>query len=445
MKKLKMSPITSTLSNAFRFNIVYKILSLVFASSLSLQVLAIESVASRDVGISEFRAEILKAELQRRVDTGELPGAVFMAVRNGKIAVHQAVGFQDKAAKTPMKLDSIFRIASMTKPIVSTAIMMLSEQGKLLISDPLSKHLPEFANMKVVVEKNATDEKSEFVLEPVLREITIQDLLRHTSGLTYGMFDKSRVDTMYMEANLQSQDQTLAQKVSKLATLPLKHQPGTVWDYSLSTDVLGRVVEVITNKSLDIALNEMILAPLKMNDTGFWVPETKLNRLAQPQIDPKTGKTFPVHPVNSLPKLLNGGGGLVSTASDYARFSQMMLNMGELEGVRILSRKSIELMTSNHLPPNVVFTNLVNYKWGSAGPRPESGMGFGLGFAVRLESGRSTLPGSTGEFWWLGSTGTNFVIDPKEKMTLILLTQQPDRLLDYLNLMRQMGYSMLLN
>ena len=178
-----------------------------------------------------------------------------MAVRNGKIAVHQAVGFQDKTTKTPMKPDSIFRIASMTKPIVSTAILMLSEQGKLLISDPLSKHLPEFANMKVLVEKNAADEKSEFVLEPVRREITIQDLLRHTSGLTYGQFDKSSVDSMYRDANLLSRDQTLAQQVSKLATMPLKHQPGTVWDYSLSVDVLARVVEVITGKTLDIALN----------------------------------------------------------------------------------------------------------------------------------------------------------------------------------------------
>jgi len=419
----------------------YRVVALVFASCLSSYVLAIESAAPRDVGISESRAEIFRNELQRRVDAGELPGAVFMAVKNGKIAVHQAVGFQDKATKTPMKTDSIFRIASMTKPIVSTAILMLTEQGKLLISDPLSKHLPEFANMKVLVEKNAADEKSEFVLEPVRREITIQDLLRHTSGLTYGIFDKSRVDTMYMEANLQSREQTLAQQVSKLATLPLKHQPGTVWDYSLATDVLGRVIEVITNKPLDIALNEMVLTPLKMNDTGFWVPATKLNRLAQPQIDPKTGKTFPVRTVDSIPKLLSGGGGMVSTAADYARFSQMMLNMGELEGVRILSRKSIELMTANHLPPNVLFTNRVSF----LAPKLESGMGFGLGFAVRLESGRSSLPGSTGEFWWNGASGTNFVIDPKEKMTLILLTQQPDGLLDYLKLMRQMGNSMLLN
>jgi CubicO group peptidase (beta-lactamase class C family) len=239
-----------------RRHLFYRVVALVFASCLSSYVLAIESVVPRDVGISASRAEIFRNELQRRVDAGELPGAVFMAVRNGKIAVHQAVGFQDKTTKTPMKPDSIFRIASMTKPIVSTAILMLSEQGKLLISDPLSKHLPEFANMKVLVEKNAADEKSEFVLEPVRREITIQDLLRHTSGLTYGQFDKSRVDSMYRDANLLSRDQTLAQQVSKLATIPLKHQPGTVWDYSLSVDVLARVVEVITGKTLDLALNE---------------------------------------------------------------------------------------------------------------------------------------------------------------------------------------------
>lgn len=441
-----MNKISLHESNASsRQHLFYRVVALFFASCLSSHALAIESVAPRDVGISESRAEKFRNELQRRVDAGELPGAVFMAVRNGKIAVHQAVGFQDKAARTPMKPDSIFEIASMTKPIVSTAILMLSEQGKLLISDPLSKHLPEFANMKVLVEKNAADEKSEFVLEPVRREITIQDLLRHTSGLTYGLFDKSRVDSMYKDANLLSEDQTLAQQVSKLAAMPLKHQPGTVWDYSLSVDVLARVVEVITGKTLDIALNEMIFVPLKMNDTGFWVHSTKLNRLAKSQINPKTGKPFFGGPANSLPKLLEGGGGLISTASDYARFSQMMLNLGELEGARILSRKSIELMTSNHLPPNVSFTDVVNSRWGSIGPTPAVGMGFGLGFAVRLENGRSTLPGSTGEFWWLGSTGTNFVIDPKEKLILILLTQQPDRLSDYLNLMRQMGYAMLVD
>ena len=441
-----MSLIPSRKSDARRWDdLVHQVVALAIASTLSMPALAIEKTAPQEVGFSEAHAVNLRNELQRRVDAGELPGAVFMAVRNGKIAVHQAVGFQDKSAKTPMSPDSIFRIASMTKPIVSTAIMMLAEQGKLLVSDPLSKHIPEFANPKVLVEKNSADGKSEFALESARREITIQDLLRHTSGLSYGQFDKSRVDAMYMEANLLSREQTLAQQVSKLATMPLKHQPGTVWDYSLSVDVLGRVVEVVTGKTLDVALNDMVLAPLKMNDTGFWVPSSKLSRLAQAQINPKTGKPYFDRPVDSPPMLLNGGGGMVSTAADYARFCQMMLNMGELEGVRILSRKSIELMTSNHLPPNVGFTNTVNYAWGNLGPRPEAGMGFGLGFAVRLENGKSTLPGSTGEYWWSGSTGTNFVIDPKEKLVLILLTQQPDRLRDYLSLMRQMGYAMLLN
>ncbi|MFM6991503.1 MAG: serine hydrolase domain-containing protein [Rhodoferax sp.] len=441
-----MSLIPSRKSDARRWgDLVQQVIALAIASTLSMPALSIEKTAPQEVGLSEARAVNLRNELQRRVDAGELPGAVFMAVRNGKIAVHQAVGFQDKSAKTPMSPDSIFRIASMTKPIVSTAIMMLAEQGKLYVSDPLSKHIPEFANSKVLVEKNSADGKSEFALESARREITIQDLLRHTSGLSYGQFDKSRVDAMYMEANLLSREQTLAHQVSKLATMPLKHQPGTVWDYSLSVDVLGRVVEVVTGKTLDVALNDMVLAPLKMNDTGFWVPSSKLSRLAQAQINPKTGKPYFDRPVDSPPMLLNGGGGMVSTAADYARFCQMMLNMGELEGVRILSRKSIELMTSNHLPPNVGFTNTVNYAWGNLGPRPEAGMGFGLGFAVRLENGKSTLPGSTGEYWWSGSTGTNFVIDPKEKLVLILLTQQPDRLRDYLSLMRQMGYAMILN
>ena len=444
IEELKMSQNYLLNSTTYRWgSCVRPLLAFALATSFSTLVLALEKASPREVGLSESRTENFRMELQRRVDTGELPGAVFMAIRNGKVAVHQAVGFQDKSARVAMSPDSIFRVASMTKPIVSTAIMMLSEQGKLLISDPLSKHLPEFANMKVLVEKNSADGKADFVLEPTRREITIQDLLRHTSGLTYGQFDRSKVDSMYVEANVLSRDQTLAQQVSKLSTLPLKHQPGAVWEYSLSVDVLGRVVEVVTGKTLDVALNEMILSPLKMNDTGFWVPAEKLGRLAQSQINPKTGKPYIDRPVDAPPTLLNGGGGLVSTSADYARFCQMMLNLGELDGVRILSRKSIQLMTSNHLPPNVGFTNTVNYAWGNLGPRPEAGMGFGLGFAVRLENGRSTLPGSTGEFWWSGSTGTNFVIDPNENLILILLTQQPDRLRDYLSLMRQMGNAML--
>lgn len=413
----------------------------VFCLSAGAASLPVASPAA--VGLSPVRAEQFRTELQRRVDKGELPGAVLMVVRNGKVAIHQAVGFQDKQANKPMAIDSIFRIASMTKPIVSTAIMMLAERGQLLLADPVSRHLPEFKDQKVGVERQNADGKSEWVLEPVRREMTIQDLLRHTAGLSYGQFDRSRVDSMYMESNVLSREQTLAQQVARLATLPLKHQPGTVWDYSLSVDVLGRIVEVITGKSLDVALQEMVLGPLKMHDTGFWVSPDKIHRVAQPQINPATGKPYFDRPVNARPSLLSGGGGLVSTAADYARFCQMFLNKGELEGVRILARKSVELMTSNHLPPNVTFTNTVNYVWGNLGPRPEAGMGFGLGFAVRLESGRSTLPGSVGEYWWSGSTGTNFVIDPKEQMALILLTQQPDRLRDYLSLMRQMGHALI--
>jgi CubicO group peptidase (beta-lactamase class C family) len=274
--------------------------------------------------------------------------------------------------------------------------------------------------------------------------MTVHDLFRHTSGLTYGSFDNSFVDKLVVNAGILGQDQTLAEQTSKLAKLPLKHQPGSTFDYSLSVDVLGRIIEVVSGEELDQFIEKNITVPLKMADTGFWVPEDKHSRIAYPQIDPKTGKPFFIRPVETRPKRLNAGGGMVSTARDYVRFCQMLLNGGELEGVKLLGPKTVELMTSDHLPPLVKFPDRYYTSRSVLTAMPDHGMGFGLGFAVRTHQGRSALHGSVGEYWWSGSTGTNFVIDPSNKFILILLTQQPDRLAEYLALMRNMGYPLIL-
>lgn len=415
---------------------------LIFLMALG-SALAMDRTEPKAVGLSAAKSQAFKNELQRRVDLGEMPGAVLLVARNGKIAIHEAVGYLDRNAATPMKTDAIFRMASLTKPIVSVAAMMLVEDGQLLLHDPVSKYLPEFKDTQVAVQTIGPDGKADWKLERQRRPMTIQDLFRHTAGLTYGQFDNSHVDQLYLQAGILARDQTLEEQVRKIAALPLKHQPGTTFDYSLAVDVLGRVIEVVSGKTLDVFIKERITEPLGMADTGFWVEPSKHSRIAEPQTNPATGKPYIDRPVTSRPTLLNGGGGMVSTARDYARFCQMLLNAGQLEGRRYLSRKSVELMTANHLPTNVRYTERTLTVWANLSPTPDYGTGFGLGFAVRTENGRSSMQGSVGEFWWAGSTGTNFVVDPKEKLILILLTQQPTRMFDYLALMRQMGHALI--
>src|SRR5579871_1539328 len=290
------------------------------------------------VGFSSERLQRLSGAFQTDVDNSQIPGAVVLIARNGKVAYFKAFGFQDREKRVPMKTDAIFKVASMTKPFTSVAAMMLVEEGKLQLIDPVSVYLPEFKELQVGVEKvNPATGNSELSLQPAQREMTVQDLLRHTSGLTYGIFGKSLVKQAYNDAKLFDQGQTLAGVVSKLSKLPLAYQPGTTWDYSMSTDVLGRIVEVVSGKSLDQFIAERIAKPLGLSDTGFSLAEEKLDRLAQPQVDATTGKPPFIWP--DLTKQINwasGGGGMVSTASDYARFAQMMLNGGELNGVRLL-------------------------------------------------------------------------------------------------------------
>ena len=414
--------------------------------SISRQEQTLTYALPEEVGISSEKSNLLVNELELRVTQGELPGAVLMVVRNHKVVIHEPIGFRDRIEHSKMQKDSIFRIASMTKPIVSICALQLMEQGKLSLEDPVSKFLPEFENIQVGEETTNLLGEKELSLVPPNKKMTIQDLMRHTSGLTYGWVKTALVDQLYESNQVMLMDQTLEEQVKKLASLPLKHQPGTTWEYGLSTDVLGRVIEVIAEESLDHILQRYIFEPLQMIDTQFGFDSQKLHRVAESQINPETGKRFLNLATSIKPKKLSGGGGLTSTAMDYAKFCQMILNDGELYGKRIISRKSLELMVANHLPDQTNFPASTLYEWGTAMPSPSHfGTGFGLGFQVRLEAGRNPLPGSVGDLTWLGVWGTSFVIDPKEKLILILLTQQPNKLIEHHRLLRQMIYSLLEN
>jgi CubicO group peptidase (beta-lactamase class C family) len=379
-----------------------------------------------DVGFSSERLKRVTDAFQSEVDKGAIPGAVVLIARNGKIAYLEAFGFQDRERKKPMTTDAIFRIASMSKPITSVAVMILVEEGKIQLLDPVSHYLPEFKGVQVGVERlNTTTGNSELIGEPSRQEMTIQDLLRHTSGLTYGIFGKSLVKQAYNEANLFDRNQTLAEFVSKIAKLPLAYHPGTTWEYSHSTDVLGRVVEVVSGVTLDQFVADRIAKPLGLSDTGFFVPAEKLDRLAETQIDPTTGKRWPTFDVTNRPNLLAGGSGMVSTAEDYVRFAQMLLNGGELDQVRLLSPRTVSFMTSDHLWPGVGFSPVTLNLFEPLGiaPTPKVGQGFGLGFVVRTQEGRNPMPGSPGEYFWAGIWGTAFWVDPREKLITVLMMQ----------------------
>lgn len=362
------------------------------------------------VGLSTRHLSRLTDVLRGAIDRGIIPGAVALIARHGKIAHLQALGLRDPAGASPMQDDTIFRIYSMTKPIVSVAVMMLVEEGRLMLSDPLPKHLPAFADPKVAVERDGKVE-----IEPAARDITIQDLLRHTSGLTYEFRGTAPVQKMYMDAKVFRRNQTNADQVATLATLPLMHQPGARWEYSRSTDVLGRLVEVVSGLTLGEFLHQRIIAPLGMVDTAFQVPEQKHGRLAEAFArDPETGAAVQLIEVGEKPMFESGGGGMVSTAVDYARFCQMLLSGGTLDGVRLIGRKTVELMTADHLGPVTGSPDLLL-----------PGYGFGLGFAVRRHAGMAQIPGSVGEYYWGGLAGTTFWIDPKEQLFAIGMIQGP--------------------
>lgn len=393
-----------------------------------------------DVGMSAERLSRLTAVMKAGVDKGEIPGAVVMIVRRGKVAYLESFGYRDREQKAPMRPDAIFRIASMTKPFTSLAVMLLEEEGKLQITNPASRYLPELKDLKVGVEKTDAAGKPELVLEPARREMTVQDLLRHTSGLIYPFSGKPLVRQAYVDAKVMDDGQTNAEMVTKLSKLPLQYQPGTTWEYSMATDVLARIVEVVSGMEFDAFVAERIARPLSLKDSGFWVEGAKRERIAEPQSDAATGKRPPLRDVTKRPAWLSGGGGMVSTAADYARLCQMFLNGGQLGGVRLVSRKTVELMTSDHLPPGTQFGPATAPIFGPLAPSPEMGQGFGLGFAVRTEPGRNPLHGSAGDYFWGGAYGTYFWIDPKEKLIAILMMQAPAQRLQYRYLTRELVY-----
>ena len=357
-----------------------------------------------DVGLSSDRLNIISATLKAHIEKGVIPGAVAMVVSDGKIAYFESFGMRDLETSSPMQKDTIFQIYSMSKPITSVALMMLHEQGRIYLGDPVSKYIPEFKELKVGEEGS----------EPAIKQITIHDLLRHTSGLTYGFMGNSKIHKMYKETGVGSHDQTLEEMITKLSKIPLVFEPGTKWGYGRSTDVLGRVIEVVSGVSLDKFFENRILKPLKMKDTGFYVKPDEIDRVAKP--GPKA--KWPSHYPTATPKALLGGQGLVSTAHDYMQFMQMLMNKGQLEGVRLLSTNTVDYMTTDHL----------GFSIPKKGPGyfPGEGHGFGLGFAVREHTGVVRIPGYAGDFGWMGAGGTSFFISPHNKLGAVFMTEAND-------------------
>ena len=392
--------------------------SLIFALSVAAVSRAADlpSAPPEDVGFSSDRLARIGPVIKGEIEKGQYPGAVMLVVRKGKVAYFESIGQLDPASGKPMTKDAIFRLYSMTKPYVSVAAMMLVEEGRLRLTDTVSKYLPELA--KLEVSAPVTDPytgAAKYVNVPVDREINIQDLLRHTSGIVYGQYTSHpKVKELYAKEGVDWKDVTPAEQIERLAKVPLAHQPGTTFEYSLSTDVLGRVIEVIIGMPLGRFLQERIFTPLAMTDSAFIVPQEKLDRLAQPfATDPATNTPIKLLDVTVPQKNDAGGAGSVGTAADYARFLQMMINGGQLDGVRLLSRTSVAYMTADHLG---------DAKFSGATTLPP-GTGFGLGFAVRRETGRFEVSGSAGEYYWAGAAGTGFYVDPKEDLVIVWMTQ----------------------
>lgn len=367
------------------------------------------TATAEDAGMA--RLDRIDTFFQAEVASKRLPGAVVMIARDGKIVHHAAYGLRDAATGAPMGKDSIFRIYSMTKPITAVAVLMLMEEGKLRLGDPLSRYLPAFAKPRVWAEGGDV---------PAAREITILDLLRHTSGMTYGVFGNTAVDQSMKAAGLNDSAMkhrlTDMQVAEAMAKLPLLHQPGTQWQYGRSTDILLAVVEAVSGMRGDAFFQQRIFAPLGMTDTHFNLPSEKLGRMAEAGPDPATGQTSALTDVRQPRLFLGGGEGLLSTAADYMRFAQMLAQGGSLDGVRLLSRKSVSLMSADHMGPEI-----------GRGPGylPGPGHGFGLTVSVRMQEGQVSTPGSVGEFAWGGYAGTQFWIDPQERLVPIMMIQAP--------------------
>jgi CubicO group peptidase (beta-lactamase class C family) len=399
------------------------------------QAQGLPSAKPEQVGLSSERLGRLTATLKSDVEKGIIPGAVVLVARHGKIALFEAVGVINPETKAPMTKDAIFRIYSMSKPITSVTAMTLVEDGRLGLSDPVAKHLPQFGALKVGVEKaDPAGGAPTLELVPARRPMTIQDLFRHTSGLTYGFFGTGLVKKMYLDAKIWNDYPSNAELVDRLAKLPLANQPGAVWDYSHSTDVLGRVVEIVSGKSLYEFERERLLEPLGMKDTAFYVTDARKHaRVAEPfPNDRNFGLEADFNDPRVVQKWESGGGGMVGTAMDYARFAQMLLNGGTLDGKRILGPQTVAYMTADHMDASI-----------APGPLylPGAGFGFGLGFAVRKDAGVSPFLGSAGEVNWGGAGGTYFWVDPKQDLFVVFMMQSPKQRLPYRSVLKAMVYS----
>lgn len=408
----------------------------VLALLLSVQTVAapLSNSKPESVGLSSERLGRITEVLRSEIAKGTMPGAVMLISRRGQIAYYEALGKLDPEQKTAMGKDAIFRIYSMSKPITSVCMMMLVEQGKAALADPVSKYIPAFKDVKVGVEKRDGDGKVTLDLVAPGRPMTIQDLLRHSSGLTYGFFGEGAVKKAYVDANLGAGDPDNREFSERLAKLPLVYQPGTTWEYSQATDVLGRVIEVVSGKSLYQTFKDMLFDPLGMTDTTFYVTDAaKQKRLAEPFANDRSiGVGAAVFDPRVARKYESGGGGLMSTTMDYARFLQMMINGGTLDGRRYIGPKTIAYMTSDHMGDA-----MKRSPYDLVGP----GHKFGLGFAVRTEAGVAAAAGSVGDYAWSGAGGTTFWVDPKEKMFVVFMMQAPGKRAPFRPLLRNMVYA----
>ena len=388
-------------------------------------------------GLCAQRCTRLLSVLQSDIDRQHVPGAVVLVARHGKLALFESLGAQNPATGQAMAKDSIFRIYSMTKPVVSVAVMMLMEQGLVSLSDPVANYLPEFASQQVAT---FDGNGHALPLRPASRPATVQDLLRHTAGLTYEFVGNLPVHSQYAKACVGSRQRSNAEFSKVLAALPLVADPGSVWEYSRATDVLGRLIEVLSGQTLAAFLQEKILAPLGMHETAFSVPAGQHGRIAEPYArDPDGGIPMQMIDIRNEVPFTSGGGGLASTAMDYARFLQFMLNRGELDGVRLLGPYTVDFMTADHLG-GIEITPLS----ASLGVLPP-GYGFGLGFAVRTATGLSALPGSVGSYYWGGIAGTTFFVDPALDMFALMMVQAPNQREYFRALFRNLVYAALLD
>ena len=390
------------------------LLSFVMLLVIPVDARALTATSPEEVGLSKERLARIGQALNGQIEARSFPGAVALVARKGRVAYFEAFGQLDPKTGAPMTKDAIFRLYSMTKPFTSVAAMMLVEEGRLRLTDPVGTYLPQLAKLEVVAQGADANGKPTYTLVAAERPVTVYDLMRHTSGMVYAGFTRNEyVKELYTKANVGVTGVTPAEELEALSKAPLARQPGTMWEYSVSTDVVGRVIESISGMTLGRFFDERIFRPLGMADSGFWVPADKIRRLAQPlATDRTTGKPITLRNVTVAPKSESGGGGAVSTTDDYIRFLQMLANGGQVDGKRLIAGTTVRHMTSDHLgdiKPAI--------------PLLAPGYGFGLGFAVRRADGLNGVAGSAGEYNWGGAGGTAFWVDPKEQLVAVLMAQ----------------------